>query len=61
MSTSEGAMEPEKLCETTVKIGRKLWTLDGMVERILGKAREAMEMRSPDRGPDPDAPGEDEP
>lgn len=41
--------EPEKLCEKTVHVGRKLFRLDGMVDRILEKAR--MAMGRPDGGP----------
>jgi hypothetical protein len=47
------AMEEPPVCETTVTVGRKLFRLDGMVERLLEKAR--MAMGRPDRGPDPDA------
>jgi hypothetical protein len=46
--------EPEKLCETTVHLGKKIFALDGMLERVLEKAR--MAMGRPDRGPDPDVP-----
>jgi len=45
--------EPPNVCETTVTVGRKLFRLDGMVDRLLEKAR--MAMARPDRGPDPDA------
>ena len=41
--------EPEKLCETTVKVGEKISRLDGMLERVLQKAR--MAMGQPDQGP----------
>lgn len=51
--------EPEKICETTVKVGKKLFALDGMVDRVLGKVRGAMDARG-DRGPDPDVPMDDE-
>jgi hypothetical protein len=45
-------------CETTIKVGKKLFLLDGMVERLLQKAR--MAMARPERGPDPDAITEDD-
>jgi hypothetical protein len=45
-------------CETTITVGRKLFRLDGMVERLLDKAR--MAMARPDRGPDPDYPQQDD-
>ena len=45
-------------CETTVTVGRKLFHLDGMVDRLLEKAR--MAMGRPDRGPDPDYSENDE-
>ncbi len=54
-----GMERDEKPCETTVKVGKKLFALDGMVDRILDKARSTMESRG-DRGPDPDVPNEDE-
>ncbi len=53
-------MEREPVCEKTISVGKKLFTLDGMVDRLLGKARDAMESRAADRGPDPDAPDGDE-
>lgn len=46
------------VCETTVTVGRKLFRLDGMVDRLLDKARLAM--GRPDRGPDPDYNEDDE-
>lgn len=54
MTTSEEApwnfeREPEKLCETTVKVGEKIFRLDGMLERVLQKAR--MAMGQPDQAP----------
>lgn len=45
--------EPPKFCEQTVIVGKKLFALDGMLTRVLEKAKMAMGM--PDRGPDPDA------
>lgn len=43
--------EPPGVCETTVTVGRKLFRLDGMVDRLLEKARMAMGMSDPERGP----------
>jgi hypothetical protein len=45
--------EPPKFCETTIAVSKKLFALDGMLTRILEKAR--MAMGRPERGPDPDA------
>lgn len=50
--------EPAKLCETTVEVGKKLFVLDGMLTRVLEKAR--MAMARPERGPDPDIESEDD-
>lgn len=44
--------EPPKFCEATVTVGKKIFALDGMITRVLEKAR--MAMGRPDRGPDPD-------
>jgi len=44
--------EPTKTCELTLNVSKKLFALDGMLTRILEKAR--MAMSRPERGPDPD-------
>lgn len=46
--------------EVTVETGRKAFRLDGMLDRLIAKARGALEARQHDRGPDPDANIEDE-
>ena len=48
MTTGESAAPG---CETTITVGRKLFRLDGMVDRLLEKARMAMGMSAPERGP----------
>jgi hypothetical protein len=47
--------EPPKFCETTIAVSKKLFALDGMLTRILEKARMAMGRPERERGPDPDA------
>ena len=48
------------VCETTIEVGRKAFRLDGVLDRLLAKARAALEARAQDRGPDPDVNLEDE-
>lgn len=45
--------ERPKFCEQTITVGKKLFALDGMLTRVLEKAK--MAMGRPERGPDPDA------
>lgn len=45
-------MEREgQVCETTIEVGKKAFQLDGVLDRLLEKARAAMEARSPEQGP----------
>ncbi len=37
--------------QTVEVVAKKLWTLDGMVSAVLGKARQAMESRAADEAP----------
>lgn len=44
-------MEREQICETTVRVGKKIFVLDGMLTRVLEKAK--MAMVRPDRDEPP--------
>lgn len=48
-------MEREgSVCETTIEVGKKAFQLDGVLDRLLQKARAILESRAHERGPDPD-------
>lgn len=52
MTTGESAVDMQR--EVTIETGRKAFRLDGMLDRLLAKAREAMESRNSDRDQEPD-------